>query len=189
MVQALRLAALWANESQYLQFLNCLRGIVLLATPHAGPSAGDTLNCHNQVLINCDRKADIQGSLAESDRVILADLASDFERVAEWPILSVYEADMHRKSKERGLFSRRSKVMLTAHCLTHVRAYMCQPLVSEQLATIGSDRETKLGVDLGHQDVCDFSKLREVNSVGQWLRALFKDIGGMARLLQLTQLS
>ncbi|KAL8882803.1 MAG: hypothetical protein Q9198_000263 [Flavoplaca austrocitrina] len=162
--KALLLAHQNVQDPRFKLVVECLSGILFMGTPHASVSDEDTLLRHNQVLYSCAKiSVQKQGSrLPRYDVFQLANLAAAFEQIATIPLLSVFEYAAPRSGVPK-LFSKKSRA-----------------LVDEQLATISSHAERKLGVHLSHSELCKLPVLRnDTYSARDFLRSLLQDLASM----------
>ncbi|KAI1819341.1 tetratricopeptide repeat domain-containing protein [Xylaria intraflava] len=160
--RALILAHQNLQDSRFRLVIECLSGILFLGTPHSGPTDKDTITRHNAILYSCAKLAIQKRSSRLPDRDVfqLASLASSFQRIAQVPILSVFENSDPSLDRYRRFGISRKKI-----------------LVDEQLATISSHAETLLGVRLNHKELCKMSKLEgDAYSAKDFLHSLFEDL-------------
>ncbi|KAF2753098.1 tetratricopeptide repeat domain-containing protein [Pseudovirgaria hyperparasitica] len=158
--QALALVNQNLHDFRFRSLLECVSGIVFLGTPHSSVNDRDTLIRHNEILYNCAKIALHRGSerLPPHDVTLLSNLAQKFEQLANIPVLSVYEQSQMRSQVQK-IFGGKKKV------------------VDEQLASIRSQTERLLGVALPHNELCQFSLLKDDQySAEDFLRSIFKTL-------------
>lgn len=107
--QALLLANQNLHDNRFKTLLECLSGIIFLGTPHAGITDEDTLLRHNQLLYNCAKVATQKDhkKLPAHDMYQLANLAATFERIANMPVLSVFEIGQTQSRVQKLLGSKK----------------------------------------------------------------------------------
>ncbi|KAK1961468.1 tetratricopeptide repeat domain-containing protein [Colletotrichum sublineola] len=157
--KALQLAHDNPQDPRFRIVLECLSGILFMSTPHAADTDPDTFLRMNRVLYSCARVSvqKKESRLPANDVFQLANLAVTFEQIANIPILSVFENAAPRTAVPR-FFNRKV-------------------LVDERLATISSQAEQLLGVNLPHNEVCMLPKLRkETDSAQEFLRSLLEEL-------------